>query len=251
MQGFPIEVIEKDSRPEDVEPHIMFGRVYRVPVKYKGRRHEDVVRSGTNKHAAAANKQAPPAKPQMLAPAEVNDVEAELAEDDSEEEDSSEYSDSSSSSEKKKKKKKKGNKAKLKDKNKKKRKAQRDKETARKEEAKEKARKRIEQAEQKMWNRRSNLMLPKTMKLKATLEAQLEQREISSIPMQIVKPLVDQFDMLKQQEEVLAQVIDGDFENASDMIDNATFVTTAKDIQKALTLLTQLVCAVRKQQLEA
>ena len=102
-----------------------------------------------------------------------------------------------------------------------------------------------------MWKRKANLMLPKTMRLKATLEAQLEQREISSIPMQIVKPLVDQFDMLKHQEEVLAQVIDGDFENASDIIDNATFVTTAKDIQKALTLLTQLVCAVRKQQLEA
>ena len=116
-KGFPIDVIEKGSRPEDVEPHIMFGRVYRVPVKYKGRRHEDVVRSGTNKHAAAANKQAPPAQPQMLAPVEVNDVEAELAEDDSEEEDSSEYSDSSSSSEKKKKKKKKGNKAKRKEKN--------------------------------------------------------------------------------------------------------------------------------------
>ena len=69
--------------------------------------------------------------------------------------------------------------------------------------------------------------------------------------MQIVRPLVDKFDMLKNQEQVFEQVIDGDFENASDMIDNATFVTTAKDIQKALTLLTQLVCAVRKQQLEA
>ena len=110
---------------------------------------------------------------------------------------------------------------------------------------------RIEQTQQKMWKRKANVMLPKTMRLKATLEAQLEQREISSIPMPIVTPLVDQFKMLKHQEEVLAQVVDGDFENASDIIDNATFVTTAKDIQKALTLLTQLVCAVRKQQLEA
>ena len=94
-------------------------------------------------------------------------------------------------------------------------------------------------------------MLPKTTKLKATLEAQLQQREISSIPLQIVTPLVDQFDMLKDKDQLFKQVINDDFTNVSDMIDNATFVTTAKDIQKALTLLTQLVCAIRKQQLEA
>ncbi len=85
MEGFPIEVIEKYSRPDDVEPHTMFGKVYRVRVKYKGTKHEDFVRSGTNKHAAAANEQAPAAQPQMLAPAEVNDFEADLAEDESEE----------------------------------------------------------------------------------------------------------------------------------------------------------------------
>ncbi len=66
-----------------------------------------------------------------------------------------------------------------------------------------------------------------------------------------MKPLVDQFDMLKDKEQRFKQVIDCDFTNVSDMIDNATFMTTAKDIQNALTLLTQLVCAVRKQQLGA
>ena len=33
LNGFSIEVIEKNSRPEDVEPHTVFGQVYRVPVK--------------------------------------------------------------------------------------------------------------------------------------------------------------------------------------------------------------------------
>ena len=46
-------------------------------------------------------------------------------------------------------------------------------------------------------------------------------------------------------------MINDDFTNVKDMGDNATFMTTVGEIQNALTLLTQLVCAVRKQQLGA
>ncbi len=106
----------------------------------------------------------------------------------------------------------------------------------------------MEQAQARIWKRSANAMLPQITKLIATLEAQLQQREIRSIPPSIVKPMEDQFDMLKDKERLYKQVNMDDFTNVSDMVDNATFMTKAKDKRNALTLLTQLVCAVRKQQ---
>ena len=94
-------------------------------------------------------------------------------------------------------------------------------------------------------------MLPKILKLKAVLEDKLQQHEIRSLPTPFVKQLEDDFRMLKEKEELFMHVIMGDFTNVSDMGDNATFNTKMKEIQNALTLLTQMVCAVGKQQLGA
>ena len=109
-KGFPIEVIEKGSRPEDVEPHDMFGKVYRVPVKYKGTKHEDVLQSGNNKRNEAATREEPAAMPKMLAPVAPGAFEAEHSEEEDSSEESVSSSSSSSSSEKKKKRKKKNKK---------------------------------------------------------------------------------------------------------------------------------------------
>ena len=94
-------------------------------------------------------------------------------------------------------------------------------------------------------------MLPKVTKLKAVLEDQLQQHEIRYIPTPIVKQLEDDFRMLKEKDELFMHVFMGDFTNVSDMGEGATFNTKMKEIQNALTLLTPLVCAVRKQQFGA
>ena len=60
-------------------------------------------------------------------------------------------------------------------------------------------------------------MLPKVAQLKTVLEDQLQQRESRSIPTEIVKPLEDQFNMLKEKERLMKEVIMGDFTNVSDM----------------------------------
>ena len=90
-------------------------------------------------------------------------------------------------------------------------------------------------------------MLPKVSTLKAALEDQLHQNEIRSIPTEVVKPLEDELDVLKEKERLFRQVISGDFRNVSDMGEKAPLMKKLKEITNALTMLTTLMCAVRKQ----
>ena len=145
MKGFPIGNIANDSRPEDVQPHSMFGSVYRVP-KLVGRKRKNVERSGAKKHAAAANNHAQAAQPLK---------EADLAEDESDSDSSS-----SSSSDKRKKKERKN-----------KRRANKYKEKAKQ----EKKRKLRAQARYRRWMKRYNAILPMITWMKAALEHHLRE----------------------------------------------------------------------------
>ena len=111
------------------------------------------------------------------------------------------------------------------------RKAEKDKENAirsKQEAAKENGRKRIEQAQQRIWKTSANAMLPKVSRLKAALEDQLHQNEIRSIPTEVVKPLEDELDVLKEKERLFRQVISGDFRNVSDMGEKAPLMKKAE-----------------------
>ena len=113
--------------------------------------------------------------------------------------------------------------------------------------AKENERKRAEQAQERTWKTGANAMLPKVSRLKAALEDQLRQNEIIAIPTQVVKPLEVELDMLKEKERLFRQVISGDFRNVSDIGERAPLLQKLKEITHALTMLTTLMCAVRKQ----
>ncbi len=117
--------------------------------------------------------------------------------------------------------------------------------------AKESERKRVEQAQERIWKTSANAMLPKVSRLKAALEDQLHQNEIIAIPTQVVKPLEDELDMLKEKERLFRQVISGDFRNVSDIGERAPLMKKLKEITNALTMLTTLMCAVRKQMVGA
>ena len=86
-----------------------------------------------------------------------------------------------------------------------------------------------------IWKINTNAVLPKITNLKAALEDQLQQREISYLPTPLVKPLEDKFELLKETERLFTQVIND--------------TTNVKDIRTVLTRLTQLTSAAREQQL--
>ena len=78
-------------------------------------------------------------------------------------------------------------------------------------------------------------MLPTITRIEAALEDQLQQRDISSIPAPILKPMGDKFELLKETERLFTQVIND--------------TTNVKELRSVLTRLTQLMSAAREQQL--
>jgi hypothetical protein len=240
-KGYPEDAIVEHSLPSDIKEDRMFGRVYRVPTLYVGKRDKETEEDGT-RMTERARKRLKTAEKTREEEQAAQEEQAAKQERSSSSNSSNGSSSSSSSSEKKKKK----------DKNKKsKGKKSKKKQEKKKRKEKELANARKEQERQDGRAQQQHLklaesILDKVSKTKAGLSNALSQPEVTKIPDAVIDPLSMALMEFRDLETVVKKVKSGDFTSAGAMGTAASVNQKIKVIQKGLTVLEMLVKAVRK-----